>query len=367
MASHHDFLKKFKDEYYHKLGKRSATFSIIIENLLRNKQSELVIVETGTTRKTNNWEGDGQSTRIFDDLVNFVGGRVISIDIDPVACEISDRLTSDKTTVICSDAIPALYQLGCWIRQPIDLLYLDSYDVSFDDDMPSAVHHLMEFSMAARYLNDPCILAIDDTLEKAHGYYENGEFVVLRTTPYAGKGRLISLLANHLGINPTVKGYQTAFNLENHNFSRIAKGVENLHFQKRKLDFTFSGELPDGALQGFSRIEAEGRWTDGKHAALIHIRPEGPVRKIRICARAYVPDDHEQRVKMFIGGNCVHEEIYNNRCATKTVEFDLPELEDDLLRLDFLLPNALSPMERGRGNDKRKLGIMIKTVEFVEN
>ena len=83
-------------EYYEEvkplLGLRELGFSRIFEHL--SKIKDPVIVETGTVRVENNFEGDGCSTVLFDHYVGTQGGTLISIDIDPMACKTADRLTT---------------------------------------------------------------------------------------------------------------------------------------------------------------------------------------------------------------------------------------------------------------------------------
>jgi hypothetical protein len=115
------------DEYFNgikpRLNKRSAGFQKIFDFLagLNNP----VIVETGTYREENNYEGDGCSTLLFDSFVDYHGGVVLSVDIDPEACELAKENTL-FTEVIESDSVEFLGTL----EGKIDLLYLDSYNIA---------------------------------------------------------------------------------------------------------------------------------------------------------------------------------------------------------------------------------------------
>jgi hypothetical protein len=46
----------------------------------------------------------------------------------------------------------------------VDLLYLDSFDVDWDDPHPSALHHLHELCAAMPALKPGAIVAVDDHL-----------------------------------------------------------------------------------------------------------------------------------------------------------------------------------------------------------
>jgi hypothetical protein len=71
-----------------------------------------------------------------------------SVDIDSVACEAArNTINSDKFSVAHSDSVT-------WLKQQtdldqVDLFYLDSYDVDWNDDTASADHHLKEFLIIA--------------------------------------------------------------------------------------------------------------------------------------------------------------------------------------------------------------------------
>jgi predicted O-methyltransferase YrrM len=177
------FIEKFDQEFAPKLGRRAHTMRAIVSLL---KELPSFIVETGTLRQENNWEGDGQSTLIWDAYVNHVGGKVISIDYDPFATKIAKRLVSNKTEIICSDSIIALRKLQ--LKNTIDLLYLDSMDAHLPE---SGKHHMFELIQVWSSLKPGAIIAIDDVLS------EN-----------AGKHVLIERFMYEMGYKPVVKGYQ---------------------------------------------------------------------------------------------------------------------------------------------------------------
>ena len=83
-------------DYYagvkHLLGLRELGFTKIFEYLKTIENP--VIVETGTVREENNFEGDGCSTVLFDNYVGMQGGTLITVDIDPIACKTAERLTT---------------------------------------------------------------------------------------------------------------------------------------------------------------------------------------------------------------------------------------------------------------------------------
>ena len=59
-----------------RLGKRHEAFAAIAELLPEGCR----IIETGTVRQIDNWEGDGQSTIVWDTLATNLGGTVTTIE-----------------------------------------------------------------------------------------------------------------------------------------------------------------------------------------------------------------------------------------------------------------------------------------------
>lgn len=179
------------------IGQRFDGFKIMFELLLKNKTSDFLIIETGTLRNPGNWK-DGQSARLFTEFVEFHGGQVRSVDIDPIAVDNANRaLTSNSFQAYCSDSV-------AWLQDQtdlsqVDLFYLDSWDVKWKDDTLSAEHHLKEFQSIEPYLRSGSIVAIDD----------NARFVDsnLRT----GKGRRIVEYLEAQGKLPIYDKYQIIY------------------------------------------------------------------------------------------------------------------------------------------------------------
>ncbi|MBV1833545.1 hypothetical protein [Novacetimonas pomaceti] len=120
------------------------------------------ILETGCLRVGGNWEGDGQSTFQFDSFVRDVGGSVISIDITPDSIESARRACSGATSLILNDSVAALHMLSLRCGAPVDLIYLDSFDLDHANPMPSAIHHIMELTAVRPLIGPDTLLCIDD-------------------------------------------------------------------------------------------------------------------------------------------------------------------------------------------------------------
>ena len=145
---------------------RAEGFEFLFTELLNLTNSELQIIETGTVRKPNNWK-DGNSGMIFAELVKMQGGFVRSVDLKKNAVNAANEfIDNNYFKAYQSDSVAWLESLDDLSN--VDLFYLDSYDVKWMDDTPSAEHHLNEFKAIEPYLKD-CIVGIDDNAFKADG------------------------------------------------------------------------------------------------------------------------------------------------------------------------------------------------------
>ena len=152
---------------------RAVGFDIIFRLLLNQKRTNFSIVETGTLRTPDNWV-DGQSARLFTEFVDQHGGHVRSVDIDADACQAArDHIKSKNFSVANSDSVT-------WLTRHtdldlVDLFYLDSWDVDWNNDTASAEHHLKEFQAIESYLKPGCVVALDDNSRWSSNYYRTGK------------------------------------------------------------------------------------------------------------------------------------------------------------------------------------------------
>ena len=141
---------------------------------------------------------DGQSARLFTEFVDLYGGQVRSVDIDSVACEAArNTIVSENFSVAHSDSV-------AWLQQQtdldqVDLFYLDSYDVDWNDDTASADHHLNEFMIIQPYIRPGVIVALDD----------NSRWV--NNNCRTGKGRKVVEYLESQGHLPIYDEYQIIF------------------------------------------------------------------------------------------------------------------------------------------------------------
>lgn len=189
-------MSRFKDvwlaQHRGKLGARAIAFDAITDHL-ESLGRDVTVVETGCMRQEGNWSGDGQSTLVWDALVNMVGGQVWSVDIDRAAVELAQRSTSDKTIVKCMDSVAFLTFMAEASGIVADLLYLDSFDIDWNNPAPSQEHHERELEAALPMLRIGSIVAVDDN------------------TDFTGKGYLVGRYADAHGWLTLVDTYVRAW------------------------------------------------------------------------------------------------------------------------------------------------------------
>jgi hypothetical protein len=177
---------------FHRLGPRAEGFLKAFEHL--NQFSKGLIVETGTVRIEDNWEGDGQSTLLWDwYLSRNPLFNAISIDNDPVTVSRAIGMVSN-VTVLEFDSVKALSALPRTTASKIVLLYLDSFNWSFELHLDSSFHHLAELAAIYASLPGGCMIMVDD-----------------RHTEKMGKHFMVEMFFRKLGIDPCYKGYQIAW------------------------------------------------------------------------------------------------------------------------------------------------------------
>jgi hypothetical protein len=95
--------------------------------------------------------------------------------------------------------------------QTIDLLYLDSYDVDFDDPHPSAMHHMKELLAAAPFISPSTLILVDDS-PTSGSYFMEGNYIKFASTPrISGKGKYVASYMENVGNAPVVQSYQAAW------------------------------------------------------------------------------------------------------------------------------------------------------------
>jgi predicted O-methyltransferase YrrM len=190
-----DAVSQYLKERLKSSDKRYSSFCVALK-LLKQREAK-VLVETGTARfGDKGFIGDGGSTIIFGDWANQNDAVLNSVDIDSSSIDKAKEVTQDYSEHIqfsLSDSVMYLEEFS----QPIDLLYLDSYEYDSANPEPSQTHHLNELIAAYPYLHEKSIVMIDDC-ELANG----------------GQGKMVIEYLLDKGWKITHQGYQTILTQE---------------------------------------------------------------------------------------------------------------------------------------------------------
>jgi hypothetical protein len=183
----------YEAEFAPTAGHRAEGFRMMVRFVERRRRlhGPLTLVETGCIRDLASRESDGHSTVLFDRLATETGSRFFSIDVSPQNCGLARRLCP-QATVLCGDSVKLLYRIGRELGR-IDLLYLDSFDLDWNNPHPSALHHLHELCAAFPALKRGSALFVDDN---------SGE---------VGKGMYVRRFLSSIGAPCIYSGYQVGY------------------------------------------------------------------------------------------------------------------------------------------------------------
>lgn len=186
------FIKEFDELYASKLGKRKGTFRKMFE-MMEALERPLNIIETGCVRILGNWEGDGQSSVMLDRFLHHHNS--CHLDIYDISQDHVNKcktvVSHPNTTVHCQDSVKGLWEYSA----NVDVLYLDSFDVDFNNTFPSAFHHIKEMCSIIRHLSPGAIVMVDDNMNNK------------------GKGQYIHEFMNNIGATVVMDEYQILFQM----------------------------------------------------------------------------------------------------------------------------------------------------------
>ena len=194
------------------LHMRVDTFSKMFEYLDRFDRP-VGIIETGCTRHPNSFKRDGASTVLFDKYAEFHPGSVVyTVDINPEATSVCRSLVSERVKIETADSVAFLSRLSN--DRPadlafVDLVYLDSYDLDWENVTPSATHHLKELVAIIPLVSAETLVVVDDSPQSFFGVVSETRFnsVGIPGT-VGGKGKYVAEYAAQVGAEPLFQFYQ---------------------------------------------------------------------------------------------------------------------------------------------------------------
>jgi hypothetical protein len=188
------FMEQFESWFEPRLGVRADTFRLLFEEVIKRKVTDLLVVETGCIRIPGNWQFDGQSSFMFDELIAYEGGMFFTVDCTSESADTARQACSPHTCVVLNDSVAFLYKLSRICSRKVSLLYLDSFDVDPANPLPSAIHHIKELTAAWPMIGPGSVICCDD--------YGGGQ----------GKGMIIDdFMSNILGTKVLFQGVQKAW------------------------------------------------------------------------------------------------------------------------------------------------------------
>jgi predicted O-methyltransferase YrrM len=124
------------------------------------------LVETGTARGgLARTKAEGASTVVFGIWARKHRARLHSVDLDPKAVDQASQAVTEMGVADCvsfhvSDSVAFLKSFS----EPVDFLYLDSFDYHHDPAIQRASqeHHLKEFEAIETRLHEQSVVLIDD-------------------------------------------------------------------------------------------------------------------------------------------------------------------------------------------------------------
>lgn len=195
------FLPTYEERYKPYMGSRCESFGYMLKYMEDKTPFDpefgFRIIETGCTRNPSiriAMEGDGASSVIWDDFLKYHKGHLYSVDINEVFVNTCRGLVSpEHSTITCSDSVKHLMNLSVTEKWKADLIYLDSYDIDWNNPIPSALHHIKELIAVRPLIAPGTLIVVDDHRHPI------------------GKGMLIYDFFEHLGIKPVFLGYQVGW------------------------------------------------------------------------------------------------------------------------------------------------------------
>jgi len=209
------FWSFFNDVAAPRLAHREDTFRQTFQYLDRFP-APITIVETGCVRTRDNWEGDGQSTVLFDRYVSArgAGSHCFSVDISPTNVALCRAIVGENVSVTASDSVTFLNVLTRqFVAQQVkvNLFYLDSFDLDHIYWFPSAAHHLKELVAAWRAIDKETLVMVDDCPQSAQIYRVKDTTHSALPPFVGGKGRLVAEFAHEVGVQPLFSNYQAGW------------------------------------------------------------------------------------------------------------------------------------------------------------
>jgi hypothetical protein len=209
-----DFWAFFYEFAAPRLAHRKESFELAFR-YLSSLNRPACIVETGCVRQRDSFAGEGQSTVLFDQFSRYTPGSIVlSVDLQEQSTSVCRSIVSDRVQVFTMDSVKFLRH-HCkghmQVFDKIDLLYLDSFDVHFENPHDSAMHHLKELLAVHPLIGPQTFILIDDSPGSAGFFIQDGNIILCSPYAIGGKAKYVAKYMQDIGNQPVFAGYQVAW------------------------------------------------------------------------------------------------------------------------------------------------------------
>lgn len=149
-----------------KTTRRWHGFSYIAKEL--SKRHNPKIFEVGCVRVKDSWQDDGQSTLVWDWIVENSGGSCVSFDIDEAHVALA-RLLCPSVAAYVSDGLVALAENRFQHASNLDVLFLDGMDFTGPHAYNAWLQHIGLLAAAWPNLKKGCLVVLDDCVDDNEG------------------------------------------------------------------------------------------------------------------------------------------------------------------------------------------------------
>jgi hypothetical protein len=136
------------------------------------------------------------------------------------------------------------------------------------------------------------------------------------------------------------------------------------------IDFRLNGSAMPFQGVGWSQPEKSGTWTDG-NLAILHLPIQtagGQSRHLRLWFTVFIEGKaRAQHIAITANGNSVANWEFRpgNSVIARDITIPANALQGDHLTLEFRLPDAISPLHAGIGNDGRQLAMFMQSIDIM--
>lgn len=185
--------------------KMNRQFDEIFFHLESLNLTSYVICETGCIRSTTQFDWQGNFTILANRFMEIHNGIVYTMNIDKNAVNLCASLKNVNAE--CMDSVEYLNKFT--EIDDVNLFYLDSMDIDFQNPIPSSNHHYREFyTIITKRKVGNFFVCIDDNI-----------------SPTIQKGLFIHEFLKTTNITPIFESYQTLYWIDNNIFDILKSNI----------------------------------------------------------------------------------------------------------------------------------------------